>query len=393
VSRRQIGQRGALPEGPSVEIEAVLSHDHPPLRVGEGLGVRLALVASQIDFHGLIDIPNLSGYLAEHVSGDDAPLEIQRHEAGYSNETFYITRGTQQWVMRRPPRGVFLPTAHDVLREYRVMSGLQGSGVRVPRTVLACDDPAVIGAPFYLMDRVDGLVIREEMPPVHDTPEARRQISEELVDALAELHAVDYAACGLEGLGRPHGYLERQLRRWHGQLELTLQRTRPLPGIAEVHDWLRTRTPESGPPSVVHGDYKLDNVICSAGSPPRVLAILDWEMATIGDPLADLGWLIGYWGPTGEPVELMMPGSNQLSSTLPGFLTQEEMVARYEQRTGRLMRDFPFYLCFAIWKLAIILEGLYAHHLDGTAANPRTEEFEWRVPLAIERMHRIMAQA
>jgi aminoglycoside phosphotransferase (APT) family kinase protein len=292
--------------------------------------------------------------------------------------------------MRRPPRGVFLPTAHDVLREYRVMSGLQSSGVRVPHTVLACDDPSIIGAPFYLMDRVEGEVIREEMPAALDTPEERRRISEELIDALAELHAVDFTAQGLEGLGRPQGYLERQLRRWHGQLELTLARTRPLSGMVETHDWLRAHLPESGQPAIVHGDYKLDIVICAARPPARVLAILDWEMATLGDPLADLGWLMAYWGPTGDPVEEMLPGSNPLTTVLPGFLTREEMIARYEQRTGRTMEHFSFYLCLAVWKLAIILEGLYAHHLDGTAANPRAAEFEWHVPRMIARMGRIM---
>jgi aminoglycoside phosphotransferase (APT) family kinase protein len=352
-----------------------------------------AVTTSEHDLTGLIDVPNLTRYLAERLPGSDAPLHIERHEAGYSNETFYITRGEDRWVMRRPPRGVFLPTAHDVLREYRVLTGLHGAGVRTPRTVLACEDAGVLGAPFYLMERVEGTVIREEMPPALDTSAERRRIGEELIDALAELHAVDYVASGLEGLGRPSGYLERQLRRWSGQLELTLQRTRPLPGIEVVHGWLADRLPESGPPAIVHGDYKLDNVVMSAGAPARLLAILDWEMATIGDPLADLGWLMAYWGPTGEAVENMLAGSNQLTTVLPGFLSQEEMIARYEARTGRPMLHFPFYLCLAVWKLTIIVEGLYAHYLDGTAANTRAAEFEWRVPLLVERMHRIMADA
>jgi aminoglycoside phosphotransferase (APT) family kinase protein len=343
------------------------------------------------DLAGLIDVPNLTRYLAERLPGNDAPLHVEKHEAGYSNETFYITRGDERWVMRRPPRGVFLPTAHDVLREYRVLTGLHGSGVRAPRTVLACEDPAVNGAPFYLMERVDGTVIRETMPSPLDTPEERRRISEELIDGLVELHAVDYVKQRLEGLGRPSGYLERQLRRWSGQLDLTLQRTRPLPGIVQVQGWLAARLPESGPPAIVHGDYKLDNVIMSSTAPARLRAILDWEMATIGDPLADLGWLIAYWGPTGDPVEQMLAGSNQLTTVLPGFLSQEEMVARYEERTGRTMKHFAFYRCLAVWKLTIIVEGLYAHYLEGTASNPRTADMEWRVPRLIDRMHRIMA--
>lgn len=344
------------------------------------------------EFPGLIDVPQLTAYLRARLpeADADAPLVISRHEAGYSNETFFITRGGRRWVLRRPPRGVLLPTAHDVLREYRVLSGLQAAGVRVPVTVLACDDPAVIGAPFYLMEHAGGVVIREEMPPALDSPATCTRISEELVDGLVELHAVDYAAYGLDSLGRPDGYLERQLRRWQGQLDLTLPRTRSLPGIAGVGDWLRAHLPRSGPPTIVHGDYKLDNVVFSAGPPARLLAILDWEMATLGDPLADVGWLAAYWGDTGEPPEKMMIGGNKLSSTLPGFLTREQIVARYEERSGRSMQAFPFYHTFALWKLAIILEGLYAHYREGTASNPRAEEFAWRVPLTIERMYRAM---
>ncbi len=342
------------------------------------------------DFGGLLDIAALGRYLAEHVAGNDAPLLVEKHSAGFSNETFYITRGGQHWVLRRPPRGVFLPTAHDVVREYRVMRALQDAKVRVPRMVVACTDSSVIGAPFYVMERVAGEVIREEMPAALDTPEERRRVSEEMIDALAELHAVDYRAVGLEGLGRPAGYLERQIRRWSGQLELTLQRTRPLPGLESATHWLTEHLPASGPPAIVHGDFKPDNVIFSAAPPARLLAILDWEMATIGDPLADLGWLLSYWTEPGEQPEDVPPGINMLDTTQPGFLNRAEMIARYEQHTGRSMQHVSFYLCLAVWKLAIILEGLYAHYLDGTASNPRTAEFEWRVPHEIARIERII---
>lgn len=348
-------------------------------------------MTAQPELEGLIDVAALTRYLRERVPGDiDAPLEIRKHEAGYSNETFYITRGRQHWVMRRPPRGELLPTAHDVLREYRVMSGLQEAAVRVPRTIVACDDLAVIGAPFYLMDRVDGVVIREELPAVFDPPAERRRLGEELIDALVELHAVDWQAAGLASLGKPQGFLERQVRRWSGQLDLTLPRTRPLPGIAEVTDWLRSHIPESGPATVVHGDYKLDNVIFAAFAPARLNAALDWEMATLGDPLTDVAWCLSYWGPTGAPPESMTPGSNTITSE-PGFPSREELLARYEQRSGRSMRDFQFYYCLAVWKLAIIMEGLYMHFLGGTAANRRTGEMEQRVLQAIERMRRIIA--
>ncbi|MGH2589099.1 MAG: phosphotransferase family protein [Dehalococcoidia bacterium] len=346
----------------------------------------------QPDLTPLIDIPNLTRFLRERVPGPDAdaPLEIDRHEAGYSNETFYITRGAQRWVMRRPPRGELLPTAHDVLREERVLSGLAGTAARIPRPVVACDDPAVIGAPFYLMERVDGIVIREELPEVFDPVEQRRRIGEEMIDALVELHSVDWHTPALEGIGRHAGYLERQLRRWSGQLDLTLPRTRPLAGIAEATEWLRATVPDSSETTVVQGDYKLDNVCLSATTPTRLLAVFDWEMATLGDPLTDLGWLMVYWGDTGEPPEQMMPGNNTITM-LPGFHSREEMAAMYEQRSGRSMRHVSFYYALALWKLTIIVEGLYMHYLEGTAANPRAAEFEWRVPLMIDRMHRSMA--
>ena len=346
------------------------------------------------EFAGLIDVPNLTRFLKERVLGPDAgePLRISKHEAGYSNETFYISRGEQHWVMRRPPRGELLPTAHDVLREYRVLSGLEGTAARIPRPVVACEDPAVIGAPFYLMERVDGIVIREELPAVFDPPEERRRLGEEMIDALVELHSVDWHTPSLESLGRPSGYLERQVRRWSGQLDLTLPRTRPLAGIAEVTAWLRGNLPEQSETTVVQGDYKLDNVAMSPTAPARLLAIFDWEMATLGDPLTDLGWLMAYWGDTGEPPEEMTPSNNTVTM-MPGFHTREEMVALYEERSGRSMRHFPFYHTLALWKLTIIIEGLYMHYLEGTAANARAAEFEWRVPRMIERMHRSMAGA
>ncbi|MGE3601188.1 MAG: phosphotransferase family protein [Dehalococcoidia bacterium] len=345
----------------------------------------------QSEFPGLLDIPTLTRFLRERLPGDgDAPLAISRHEAGYSNETFFISRGARQWVLRRPPRGELLPTAHDVLREFRVLEALTGTVARIPQPVIACDDEAVIGAPFYLMERVDGVVIRDELPDLFEPVEQRRRIGGEMVDALVELHAVDWRMPALAAIGRPAGYLERQLRRWSGQLDLTMTRTRPLPGLAEVTEWLRRNLPEQSETAVVHGDYKLDNVIFSPTAPTEMLAIFDWEMATLGDPLTDLGWLMAYWGDTGEPPEQMLPGGNVVTMQ-PGFPLREEMVAMYEERSKRSMRNFPFYYTLALWKLAIIIEGLYMHFLEGTAANPRAGEFEWRVPLLIDRIHRDMA--
>jgi aminoglycoside phosphotransferase (APT) family kinase protein len=250
---------------------------------------------------------------------------------------------------------------------------------------------SVIGVPFYLMERIEGVVIREQLPPEFVALADRKRIGEELIDALAELHAVDWPSTPLSNLGKPQGFLERQLRRWIGQLELTLPRTRPLPAIHEVTEWLKAHLPPQSATTIVHGDYKLDNVMFTP-HPARLVAIFDWEMATLGDPLADLGWLVSYWGPTGDPPEPEPKGSNHITSQ-PGFLSREELIARYEKITGRPMQHFPFYHCFAVWKVAIILEGLYRHYLEGTASNPKAAEFEWRVPQLVDRAHRIMAEA
>jgi aminoglycoside phosphotransferase (APT) family kinase protein len=340
---------------------------------------------------GLVDLSKLEAFLRSHLPPQQGDLVVEKHEAGFSNETFYVSWGPKRWVMRRPPRGDILPTAHDMLREYRVLSGLKPTGVRVPRAEVACEDLAVIGAPFYLMERMEGLVIRDQLPPEFDDVKDRKRLGEELIDALAELHAVNWQATSLHDLGRPQGFLERQLKRWIGQLELTLPRTRPLPGIHEATEWLTTHLPQQSTTTIVHGDYKLDNVMF-APHPTRLVAIFDWEMATLGDPLADLGWVLCFWGPTGDPPEPEPKGSNHITSH-SGFLSREEMAARYEAKTGRMMKDFSFYHAFAVWKLAIILEGLYRHYLEGTASNPKANEFEWKVPQLVDRMHRVIAGA
>jgi aminoglycoside phosphotransferase (APT) family kinase protein len=316
----------------------------------------------------LVDPDALRAYLAGVLPGADAPLEIERIRGGHSNETFYVTRGAEQYVLRRPPRGPLLPTAHDVGREYRVLRALVGTGVPAPRPILFCDDLAVIGAPFYLMERIPGVVIRATLPPAFASEDARRGLAETLVDALTELHAVDWQAAGLGDFGKPQGYLERQLRRWTGQLDAS--RTRPLPDLDAVTAWLRDHLPESLPATIVHGDYRLDNVMYAPGPPAHVLAIVDWEMATIGDPLADLGYLLSFWREPGDPDMGHLSDAAWLVTEQPGFLTRAQITQRYAVRTGRQMEHIAFYVALAIWKLAILLEGSYHRHLAGTTDDP-----------------------
>lgn len=333
----------------------------------------------------LIDVAALRRWIETNVPGERPLIDVQKHVAGFSNETFFVTRGSEQWVLRRPPRGPLLPTAHDVLREFRFIAALYGKA-RVPRPVAACEDTSVIGAPFYLMERIDGAVLRTGLPEAYEGVAGRRRVGEELIDTLAELHAVDWQAAGITGKGE--NYIERQIGRWSKQWELTRPRTRELPGLDAATTWLQEHMPPTGPVTIVHGDYKLDNVIFS-NSEPRALAILDWEMATVGDPLADLGWLLSYWGPTDDAPP---PGQELIGELTrePGFPTIEEMLARYERQSGRSMRNFTFYHVMAVYKLAIILEGLYMHYLEATASNPESAKFEWYVPMLIGRMHRLM---
>jgi aminoglycoside phosphotransferase (APT) family kinase protein len=336
----------------------------------------------------LIDVASLERFVHANVPGATAPLDVKKHGAGFSNETFFVTCGEQRWVLRRPPRGPLLPTAHDVVREYRYLSALDGRA-RVPRPVVVCEDADVIGAPFYLMERADGIVIRGEMPKAYDTPAGRRKVAEEIVDALVEMHAVDWQAAGLTGRGET--YLPRQVELWAKQSERAQARTRKLPQLDAVTEWLWKRIPEAGGISVVHGDYKLDNVMY-ANDEPHLIAIFDWEMATIGDPLADLGWLLSTWGDPGDPAGTRRRAEGPVLTTLEGFPTQDEMAAMYGEKSGTSMKNFAFYHVLAVYKLAIILEGLYMHYIEKTASNPGAAEFEWYVPVLIERAHRLMGE-
>ena len=352
----------------------------------------------QQELEPLVDPVALERFLVERlpdVGEDIEPLAgrgargpgsiaIERHMAGHSNETFFIRMGKREWVLRRPPRGAFLPTAHDVGREYRVLSALEGTAVRAPRPILMCEETSVIGAPFYLMERVDGVVIRNALPPAFaSNVGARAALGMELVDALAELHVVDWEAVGLKGFGKPEGYLERQIRRWKGQLALTEPLTRPLPGLHRVARWLEEHIPSTGEATIVHGDYKLDNVAFSPETPARLVAIFDWEMSTLGDPLADVGWMLSFWREAGDPRELIM--DEQTVTGLAGFQPRDELVARYQERSGRQVHDLTFYVVLAVWKLAVLLEGSYARHLAGLTDDPFFAHLRDGVP-ALESM-------
>jgi aminoglycoside phosphotransferase (APT) family kinase protein len=337
-----------------------------------------------------IDISGLRRFLRDRGLGDAGDLRAENISFGHSNEVHLVEFDGKSWVLRRPPRGPLLPTAHDVLREYRVLKALQDTPVPIPRVYASCEDPGYIGAPFYLMEYVPaGRVIRHVVAEAGeksfaDTPARRLAVSEAMIDLLVTLQKVDWHAVGLEGFGRPDGYLARQLKRWTDQLDRTLPHTRALPVMAKVREWLAAHFPQSEQPAtIVHGDFKLDNVMWEASGPaPRAVALVDWEMSTIGDPLADLGWMLSYWpDPTDSANRREVVSSMELE---PGYLARRDMAALYESRCGRAMRDVAFYEVFSLYKLAIILEGSYSRYLRGQADDPAFVQYKERVPAIAE---------
>ncbi len=339
----------------------------------------------------LVDEDALRAHLRDHLGPTD-DYAVSRHPEGHSNETLFVTWGDRDLVVRRPPPGETAETAHDVLREYRVVDALQDTAVPVPPTVLACDDHAVLGSDFYVMERVAGDVLRDAEPDRFAAPEHRRRVGEELVDGLARIHRVDPASVGLDDLGHAPGYTERQVERWAQQLTWAFQVTsdeREVPALYDVTEWLQANAPADHPESLVHGDYKLDNVMYATGVPPDLAAVFDWELSTLGDPRADLGWLLAYWRDPADP-EPAVPELEQTFVARDGYSTRRELVARYEERTGISYEHDRFYRALAVYKLCALGEMFYRRHLEGNADDPTYPLMERRVPALADRARRII---
>jgi aminoglycoside phosphotransferase (APT) family kinase protein len=332
--------------------------------------------AAAEDLPPLIVREALEAYLDDQGLGAGR-VEPERIGEGHSNVTYLLRRGDEEsLVLRRPPRPPLPPSAHDVLREARLLAALEGTDVRVPPVLAACDDESILGVPFYVMERVEGTVITDSVPGGLDTPDERARIAQELVAALAEVHAVDWRAQGLEGFGKPSGYLERQLRRFGGLWEHN--KTRELPVVVEVGEWLRANLPESPPATIVHGDYRLGNSMFRAGPPARLVAIFDWELATIGDPLADVGYLTATWSRPDDLEETMF--DRMTVTHAGGFPDRDELVALYEERSGRSVSNLRWYQALALWKAAVFMEGNYKRSLAGTTDDPWLATFDEGVP-------------
>ena len=308
----------------------------------------------------------LAAYLRGRLPGSEQPLTIVQFGGGHANLTYLLRYGAQEYVLRRPPLGPVAATAHDMGREYRVLSVLYRAYALAPRAFLYCEDAAVIGAPFFVMERRRGTVVRRAIPPEFgggEDPAVNRRISEALIDALADLHDVDYGSIGLETLGKPEGFLRRQIDGWFGRYERA--KTREVKLVDELVAWLRDRQPASPPPTLLHNDWRLDNMMLDARDAGRVEAVFDWDMCTLGDPLCDLGTLLASWMEAGEAMSGASAGT--MPSNLPGFLTRRAAVERYGARRKVDVSTVPFYYVFGLFKIGVVLQQIYhRYHLGQT---------------------------
>jgi aminoglycoside phosphotransferase (APT) family kinase protein len=319
----------------------------------------------------LLVLEPLGRFLDQHGLGEGA-IEASPIGDGHSNVTYLINRGPTELVLRRPPRPPLPPSAHDVLREARLLRALRDTPARVPAVLAVGEDPATIGSPFYVMERIEGDVMVSSIPAALDAPAQRRRIAEQLIEALTEIHAVDWRAVGLEGFGKPTGYLERQLRRFTGLWEVN--KTREIPAVERVGGWLSQNLPQSGQATIVHGDYRLGNTIYAPQAPARLAAVLDWEMATIGDPLADLGYLCMMWTEKDDPSGGLREALGAITRR-DGFPTREGLIEHYERQTGRSMRELRWYTTLALWKSIVFMEGNYKRAIAGSTDDPYLKTF------------------
>ena len=326
----------------------------------------------------------LQEFLDHHGLGE-GELDAEPIGEGHSNVTYLIRRGDQSYVLRRPPRPPVPPSANDVLREARLLEALQRTDVPTADVLATCADEAVIGAPFYIMPFLDGHVITTEMPDELDDAEQRRRVALELVDGLVQVHAVDWHACGLDTFAKHTGYLERQVKRFTGLWEFS--KTRELPVVQEVGDWLQANLPATPQTTIVHGDYRLGNAMFEPDAPARLKAIFDWEMATLGDPLADLGYMTATWSRPNEGFGTTFDLTTVTHAD--GFPDRDELVERYAEQSGRSVSDLKWYQALAIWKATVFMEGNYKRAALGNSDDPYLKAFGEGVPMLAEAAKRI----
>ncbi len=319
-----------------------------------------------------IDPERVGRFLEGKVPGAAGTPEIQQFEGGHANLTYLVKYGPREYVLRRPPLGPVAPSSHDMGREYRVLSALYQSYPLAPRAYVYSEDREIVGAPFFVMERRQGIVIRKEMPErFRGDPALNRRMSAMIVEALADLHQVDAQAIGLDTLGKPEGFMARQVsgwaRRWEGA------KTEDVPRFQEVHEWMQARIPQYPRASLVHNDFKLDNMMVNADDPALPVAVFDWDMCTLGDPLADVGTLLGYWvEATDGPARTSFP---TMPTIEPGWYTRQEVAGHYARRTGIDVKTLRFYEIFANWKTAVVIQQIYVRFHRGQTQDVRFKEY------------------
>ncbi|MDQ7041173.1 MAG: phosphotransferase family protein [Rhodothermus sp.] len=334
------------------------------------------------------DENRLAAFLRGKLPGTEHPLRVWQFTGGAANLTYLLDYGTHQYVLRRSPPGPLPRGGHDMRREYTVLSRLWQAYPLAPRAFLFCDNPEIVGTPFFVMERRQGVVVRTELPEVFQgNSDAPRRMALALVDALADLHAVDFQAIGLGKLGRPEGFIDRQIEGWWKRWEAA--RTLELPDLAAVYTWLRKHRPMHSETSLVHNDYKLDNVMFDPADPGRIVAVFDWDMCTLGDPLSDLGALLAYWVRPDDPPVFRALTTMPLDARFP---TRDELVARYTTRRGRPLNDVRFYHVLGLYRVTVIVAQLYARFVRGLSRDPRYKALGRALP-ALARAARTVAES
>jgi len=325
-----------------------------------------------------LNLDALGEFLHGKIDGADAGIEVEQFPGGHSNLTYLLHIGGREYVLRRAPLGPVAPKAHDMIREARVLQAVHPHFRPAPEVYLICEDPAIIGAPFFLMERRHGIVLRDRIPPEISAYENYPQrISKAFVDCQVELHSVDVEKHGLISLGKPEGFVERQVKGWSERWRRA--RTEDSPEMDRMMAWLAATIPASGKPALVHNDFKLDNVMIALGGPDRIEAVLDWEMTTVGDPVSDLGLTLCYWSST------LVPGTTlQAVTTGPGWWSRDEYVAYYAAQTGRDLSALPWHEVFGVFKLAVILQQIYYRFWKGQTTDERFRHFDSRVKVLIQ---------
>ncbi len=320
-----------------------------------------------------LDLGKLEPFLRSHYPGESAHFSVAQFLSGHSNLTYSVQLGERQMVLRRPPFGSKVKSAHDMGREFHVLSKLHDAYSPAPKVLLYCDDAAVLGAPFYLMKPIRGIILRRDPPPgLEFTPDTAHRLCESFVDNLARLHRIDFAAVGLADLGKPQGYLERQVRGWieryHGS------KTHDLPEVESVSQWVQQNLPASSGTALIHNDYKFDNVILAADDLTKIIGVLDWEMCTLGDPLSDLATTLAYWVEPGDSEDLQKLRWGP--TNYPGSMARDELVQRYALASGRDVSNMVFYVVFARFKVAVIVQQIYYRYHVGLTKDPRFAEMQ-----------------